>query len=76
MRVVRRSLPGDHKGAPLLWTILPSRFVGIVGAHPCGRPAEVLLHLSSPDQPMEYYLESMGASPAPTIHECAFQATE
>jgi hypothetical protein len=27
MRVVRRSLQGDHKGAPLLWTSLASRFV-------------------------------------------------
>jgi len=27
-----RTTPGDHKGAPLLWTVLTSRFVGIVGA--------------------------------------------
>ena len=43
---------GDHKGAPLLWTSLASRFVGIVGAHPCGRPAGVPIRLSSPDKPM------------------------
>jgi hypothetical protein len=32
-------LQGDHKGAPLLWTSLASRFVGIVGAMACPRPA-------------------------------------
>jgi hypothetical protein len=53
MRAVRRSSQGDHKGAPLLWTSLASRFVGIVGAHPCGRPAGVPMRLSSLDQPME-----------------------
>src|SRR5712692_1977035 len=29
---------GEDKPSPLLWTGLASRFVGIVGAHPCGRP--------------------------------------
>jgi hypothetical protein len=53
MPVVRRSSQGDHKGAPLLWTSLASRFVGIVGAMACprpgwgGRPASVAL-LSRP----------------------------
>jgi hypothetical protein len=34
---------GEDKPSPLLWTSLARRFVGIVGAHPCGRPASVAL---------------------------------
>ena len=47
--IYARSLPhsgptqGEDKPSPLLWTGLASRFVGIVGAHPCGRPAAVAL---------------------------------
>jgi hypothetical protein len=37
------SHPGEDKPSPLLWTGLASRFVGIVRAHPCGRPAAVAL---------------------------------
>jgi hypothetical protein len=48
MRVLRHSSQGDHptpgRGQAIAPTMdgMASRFVGIVGAHPCGRPAGVL----------------------------------
>src|SRR5207245_1236263 len=40
---------------------------GIVGAHPCGRPAGVLMRLSSLDQPMEQFVGINATIGAPTF---------